>query len=358
MTRTASKWRERELFQTLGSFSRAHLLRIGIQLDLFVALRQPKTAKQLAQNSQFAPDLLQAWLRAAASHGLIRMVRERDRAYEIDGLAKWLLETPNSAPLIALLEEAIEGHGPTFERMPDLIAGAARPEFHSPAESRRAAEVSRLVERQALAALGRIPGVRDARRLLDVGCGYGGYLVGILRRYRDAHGIGIEHDAEVAEVALQNLRAADLLRRSEVRVGDFMSLNLDIGSHDLILLNNNLHYFAPGIRRALFERIFSRLIPGGLLAIQTAVISDRAAARWMGLSANAAAFDLYLRAHDNLYGLPDLRELHSSLLEVGFESIAEVAFLPGGSARYVWARKPRTPVAASLAEERDATKGS
>ncbi len=349
MMRTPSRWRERELFQTLSSFSRAHLLRIGIRLDLFAVLRQPKTAKQLAQNSQFAPDLLQAWLRAAASHGLVRMVRERDRAYQIDGLAKWLLETPDSASLIALLEEAIEGYGPIFERMPNLIAGDSRPDFHSHLESRRAAEVSRLVERQALSALGRIPGVRDARRLLDVGCGYGGYLVGMLRRYRDAHGIGIEQDAEVAEIAVQNLQAADLLRRSEVRVGDFMSLNLDVGSHDLILLNNNLYYFAPGIRRALFERIFSRLVPGGLLAIQTAVVSDRAAARWMGISANTAAFDLYLRAHDNLYGLPDLGELHASLLEVGFESVAEIAFSPGGSARYVWARAPRAPLAESLA---------
>jgi len=357
MTRTPSKWRERELYQTLGSFARAHLLRIGIQLDLFEALRQPKTAQQLAQNSRFAPDLLQAWLRAAASHGLIRMVRERDRAYQIDGLAKWLLETPDSAPLIALLEETIEGYGPIFERMPGLIEGDARPEFHSPAESRRAAEVSRLVERQALAALGRIPGVRDARRLLDIGCGYGGYLIGMLSRYRDAHGIGVEQDEEVAEVALKNLRAADLSRRSEVRVGDFMSLNLDVGFHDLILLNNNLHYFAPGIRRALFQRIFSRLLPGGILAIQTAVISDRAGARLMGLSANTAAFDLYLRAHDNLYGLPDLREIHSSLSEVGFESIAEVAFLPGGCARYVWARAPRTRVAESADGEHDAAKG-
>jgi SAM-dependent methyltransferase len=336
-----SKWREREFFQTLASFSRAHLLRIGIRSDLFAALRQPQTANQLAQDSQLAPDLLQAWLRAADFHGLIRMVRKRDRAYQIAGLAEWLLETPDSGPLVALLDEAVEGYGPTFERMPDLIRGAARPAFHSPAESRRAAEISQLVERQALSALGRIPGVRSARQLLDVGCGYGGYLVGMLRRYRDAHGIGIEQDAEVAEIALGNLQAADLLRRSQVQVGEFMSLELAAGSYDLILLNNNLYYFAPTVRRSLFDRIFSRLVPGGLLAIQTAVISDRAVARLMGLSANTAAFDLYLRAHDNLYGLPDMRELHADLLAVGFESVAETAFLPGGAARYIWARAPR-----------------
>jgi len=349
MSRISSKWREREFFQTLASFSRAHLLCIGIRMDLFAALRQPQTANQLAQDSQLAPDLLQAWLRAAASHGLIRVVRERDRAYQIDGLAKWLLETRGSRPLIALLEEAIEGYGPIFQRIPNLIRGDARPEIRSRAQSRRAAEISQLVEREALAALGRIPGVHGARRLLDVGCGYGGYLVGMLRRYRDAHGVGIEQDAEVAEVAEHNLQAADLSRRSEVRVGEFMSLELAAGSYDLILLNNNLYYFAPNIRRALFDRIFSRLVPGGLLAIQTAVVSDRAVARLMGLSANASAFDMYLRAHDNLYGLPDLRELHASLLAVGFESVAEMAFLPGGAARYVWARAPRAELAESFA---------
>jgi len=340
MNRIPSKWREREFLQTLASFSRAHLLRIGIQLGLLSALRQPKTAKQLAQDARLAPDLLQAWLRAAASHGLIRMVRERDHAYQIDGFAKWLLETPDSGPLVALLEETIEGYGPIFERMPDLIAGAPRPEFRSPVANRRAAEISRLVERQALAALGRIPGVHSARQLLDVGCGFGGYLVGMLRRYRDAHGVGIEQDPEVAEIAARNLQAADLSRRGQVRVGEFMSMELAAGSYDLILLNNNLYYFAPNVRPALFDRILSRLVPGGVLAIQTAVVSDRVAGRLMGLSANTAAFDLYLRAHENLFALPDPRELHADLRAAGFESIAETAFLPGGAARYVWARAP------------------
>jgi hypothetical protein len=64
-------------------------------------------------------------------------------------------------------------------------------------------------------------------------------------------------------------------------------------------------------------------------------------ARFMGFGANVAAFDLYLRAHENLYGLPDRAELGEALLAAGFENVAEVAFLPGGAARYIWARVPR-----------------
>ena len=340
MNRILSQWHNRTFSQTVASFTRVHLLRTGLQLGLFESLRQPKTGHQLVQDSQLAPDLLQAWLRAAEAQGLIRMVRERDCAYQIDGLARWLLETPRSESLIAVLDQLVESYGPLFQRMPELVRGAERPDFGSREAARRAAEVSRLVERRALEALARIPGVRRSKRVLDIGCGYGTYLTGLLLRYRDAHGLGIEQDADVAEIAVRNLEEADLVRRSEVRVGEFMALDLADGSFDLILLNNNLYYFAPNTWSALFARIFSRLVPRGLLAIQVPVVSDRAASRVMGHTANTAAFDLYLRAHNNLYGLPDLAQLHTALRETGFETVAETVFLPGGAARYLWAKAP------------------
>jgi trans-aconitate methyltransferase len=340
MNRLSSQWQNRAFSQTVASFTRVHLLRTGVQLGLFESLRQPKTANQLVQDSQLAPDLLQAWLRAAEAQGLVRMIREQDCAYQVDGLARWLLESPQSKSLIAVLDQMVEDYGPLFERIPDLLRGAARPDFGSREAARRAAEASRLVERQALEALTRIPGVRGAKRVLDIGCGYGTYLTGLLLRHRDAHGLGIEQDADVAEIAVRNLEEADLVRRSEVRVGEFMALDLDAGSFDLILLNNNLYYFAPNTWSALFERIFSRLVPRGLLAIQVPVVSDRAASRILGHTANAAAFDLYLRAHNNLYGFPDLAQLHAALRETGFETVAETVFLPGGAARYLWAKAP------------------
>jgi trans-aconitate methyltransferase len=324
----------------LASFTRVHLLRTGIELGLFELLREPKTGNQLVQDSQLAPDLLQAWLRAAEAQGLLRVTRERDRAYQVDGLARWLLETPRSQSLVAVLDQMVESCGPLFQRMPELLRGAERPDFGTCDDAGRAAEASRLIERWALEALAQIPGVRGAKRVLDIGCGHGTYLTGLLLRYRDAHGLGIEQDAAVAAIAVKNLADADLVRRSEVRVGEFMSFDLDAGSFDLILLNNNLYYFAPNRWRALFERIFSRLVPRGMLAIQVPVVSDRAASRMMGHTANTAAFDLYLRAHDNVYGLPDLAQLHTVLFETGFETTAETAFLPGGAARYLWAKAP------------------
>lgn len=339
MNRLPHQWYERSLRQMLAGFARTHLLRTGIQLELFEALRVPRTANELARDYRLAPDLLQAWLRAAEAHDLIRVVRERKRAYQVCGLGRWLLESAQSESLVALVESAVENHGSAFERMAEMLRGGERPDFAGSTHARRAAQVARLVESQALEALARIPGVGSAKRVLDIGCGCGTYLTGLLLRYRDAYGLGIEQDPDVAVIANRNIQAADLLRRTEIRVGDFMSVEIDAGSFDLILLNNNLYYFPPSTREALFERARSRLADGGVFAIQIPFVSGELAARVSGLTATTAAFDLFLRSHNNLYGLPDLAEVHASLAAVGFHTVGEAAFLPGGAARYVWGKK-------------------
>ncbi|MFP8880120.1 MAG: class I SAM-dependent methyltransferase [Myxococcota bacterium] len=333
------QWYERSLRQMLAGFARTHLLRAGIGLELFEALRVPRTANQLARDYRLAPDLLQAWLRAAEAHGLICVVRGRERTYQVCGLARWLLESAQSESLTSLVDSAIESHGPVFERMPGMLRGGERPDFGGSAQAQRAAQAARLVEPQALEALARIPGARAAKRVLDIGCGYGTYLTGLLLRYRDAYGLGIERDPAVASIASRNIQDADLVRRAEIRVGDFMSVEIDAGLFDLIMLNNNLYYFAPSTREGLFERVRSRLAEGGVFAIQIPFVSDRLGARISGLTATTAVFDLFLRSHNNLYGLPDLAEVHASLAAVGFSTVGEAAFLHGGAARYVWAKK-------------------
>lgn len=337
MNRLLAHWYERDLRRTLASFARVHLLRSGLELGLFEALREPKNANQLAREARLAPDLLQAWLYAARAQGLIGLARERDEAYQIGGMVRWMLDSPGAEALRALVDHAVVDQGPVFERMKELLHGGERPEFGANDEAQRAAAAARSIELRALEALSRIPGARGAKRVLDIGCGHGAYLIGLLLRYRDVHGVGVERNADVAADAQRRLRDAELERRAEVRVGDFMSLALP-GAFDLILLNNNLYYFAPGEVEPLLARVRDLLGPGGVVAIQVPVVSDHPAAHWTGQRAQTAAFDLFLRAHQNLYGLPDLAELHATLHGLAFGAVGETAFLPGGAARYVWAR--------------------
>ena len=151
----------------LSSLSRVGLLRTGFQLGLFEALREPQSGERLADRLGLAPELVDAWLRAAHSHGLLSRSRGRGGEYRLGGLARWLLEAPESESLLAWLDLAVESYGPSLERLPALMQGAELPEFGSVPEMERAVAGARLFEQRALEALTRIPGARAARRLLE-----------------------------------------------------------------------------------------------------------------------------------------------------------------------------------------------
>jgi 2-polyprenyl-3-methyl-5-hydroxy-6-metoxy-1,4-benzoquinol methylase len=325
----------RALARSLDGFARLHLLRTGVELGLFEALRTPRGEEELADRLGLARDLVSAWLNAARTLGL---VRRSERGFSTGDLARWLLDADQAEALHALLAQAIETYGPRLRELPVLMKGGERPRFGSPEEAMRTAAVSRAVEPRALAALARIPGVREARRVLDVGCGHGTYLAGLLARYRDAHGVGIELDAAVADEARRRLREAEVFRRGEIRVGDVMTLDLSSGTFDLALLNNNVYYFAPDQRGPLLRRVRSVLVPRGVVAIQTPVLEMGLVSRALGVASGTALFDLVLRAHGNLHGLPDPASLHAALRGAGFAETGEVPIVPGGTQRYVWGR--------------------
>jgi SAM-dependent methyltransferase len=331
----------RRLARVLRGATELALLRTGLELGLFEALRAARpgsiVAAELAARLGLAPDLVEAWVNAAHLHGLLEM---DDEGFGPTAFPRWLLDAPESASLRAALDQAALSWLPRLGTLPELMKGAERPAWGTPEEARRTAAVSRLLETRALAALARIPGVRRARRVLDIGCGQGAYLAGFLVRHRDARGIGVELDPAIADEARRTLQEAQVSRRGEIRTGDFLAMPIPSEGFDLALLNQSMHYFAPAARAALFRRLREHLSPRGIVAIQTAVPASDLASRLLGTAAGTATFDLFLRCHRNLYGLPDPGELARALQQAGFAEFGEVAVVPGGSTRFVWGRLP------------------
>jgi SAM-dependent methyltransferase len=325
----------------LGRLGRAAsqlaLLRAGLASGAFAALAEPRNADELAEALGAPRDLCAALLRAAHASGFA--VRRNGR-YRRSALADRLCDPEDGEAARAMLDQAALSYARALDGLPALLRGAPRLRYGGEGEEvGRTARASRLLEPRALAALHRVPGVRIARRILDVGCGEATFLAALLARYRDALGFGVEREPAVAERARRRLAAAQVHRRAEIWVGDVLATDLPAGGFDLALLNQVLHYCTESERDLLFARLFERLAPGGVLAIQTPVLQDDALARWTGMAATSALFDLFLHCHANLTGLPDPTDLQVRLRAAGFAHVGSVSIVPGGALRYVWARR-------------------
>jgi SAM-dependent methyltransferase len=329
-----------ELGRLTRAASQLQLLRAGLEAGLFEALAEPKSAEELADALGLAPDLCAAWLRAADASGF---VERRAGRYVRGALASWLVASADGDAARALLDQAALSYAPVLGGLPALLRGGPRPRWGGDDTAARVARGSRLLERRAFAALQRVPGVRRARRILDVGCGEGTFLAALLAYYRDALGLGVEREPGLAGLARQRLREAEVHRRGEIWSGDVLSDELPAGDWDLGLLNQVLHYWRDEERDVLFARIARRLAPGGVLAIQTLVLQDGALARLAGTAASGALFDLFLRSHENLHGLPDPVDLQVRLRAAGFARVGSVSIVPGGALRYVWAARGPAP---------------
>lgn len=325
----------RRLASILDGLARAPLLVAGLRLGLFEALRVPHPAEEVAERLGLDPELVASWARVLHTHGWLQA---QDGRYRIVPTLTWLLDASEAPALQALLEYAVETLAPRLATLPELMKATERAPLVTPREARRIAAISRLVEPRALRALRLVPGVRRAKRVLDIGCGQGSYLIAFLTRYRDAQGVGVEVDPGVAQQATHMLREALVDRRTQIVVGDFRNVELPVRGFDLVLLNHNLFYFPSAEHPALFARVRDHLGEGGVVAIQTPVLSQGRIAELLGLNSATAVFDLMLRLHGNLYGLPDLPGLHRTLREVGFGEVGEVPVLPAGAIRYLWAR--------------------
>ena len=324
----------------LGRLTRAAsqlaLLRAGLAAGLFAALAEPQSPDELAAQLAAPPELCAAALRAAHASGFV--VR-RGARYQRSKFVEWLTASPDGDAARAMLDQAALSYAPALDALPALLRGAPRPAWGGGESAARVARASRLLEARALAALDRVPGARNARRIIDVGCGEGSLLAALLSHYRDALGVGVEREPAVAERARRRLVAAQVHRRGEIWEADVLGEQFPAGEWDLALLNQVLHYFRDPERDVLFARLQQRLAPNGVLAIQTSVVQDGLFARATGMAATAALFDLFLHSHGNLSGLPDPTDLQVRLRAAGFARVGSVSIVPGGSLRYVWASR-------------------
>lgn len=101
----------------------------------------------------------------------------------------------------------------------------------------------------------------SGKSILDVGCGYGGVLAGLVESFQPAEALGIDRDETMIREG--KARCSEGIR---LVTGDFLAM--DARGFDLILMRDVLEHM-PEAGRAL-EKAASMLNPGGLIFVSFA----------------------------------------------------------------------------------------
>ena len=109
------------------------------------------------------------------------------------------------------------------------------------------ARASRLVEPILAPSLRSLVADRRPRRILNVGCGTGVYLIhAATAGDPQLTGLGVDLDPTVVGLARQRVADAGLAERFDVRQTDIRTVELPAASFDLVLLSQNIYYFRRG----------------------------------------------------------------------------------------------------------------
>jgi SAM-dependent methyltransferase len=299
-------------------FVRLHFLAVAIEIGLLEELgRGPATTNQLGARLAIGDQaLFGAFLRLGAALGELRC---RAGCWSLRGWRSKALAVPQADTMRAMVQEAIRYDAAVYAGLDQHLHGAP-PGDYLQATGAVIARASRLVEPTLAPLLRSLVAERGPRRVLDVGCGTGVYLIhATAAGGPQLAGLGVDLDATVVDLARQRLAEAGLAGRFQVHHADIRTLQLPTASFDLVLLLQNIYYFAEDQRPDLLRRLHGLLAPGGALLL---------ASLFAGRSLAAAHYDLLFRATKGCGPLPRRQELDRQLHHAGFTTIQWMQLIP------------------------------
>ena len=299
-------------------FVRLHFLAVAIEIGLLEELgRGPATTNQLSVRLAIGDRaLLDAFLHLGAVLGELGC---RAGRWSLRGRRSKALAATQADTMRAMVQEAIRYDAAVYAGLEQHLRGAP-PGAYLQGTGAVIARASRLVEPVLAPLLRSLVAERHPRRVLDVGCGTGVYLVhAAAAGGPQLSGLGVDLDAAVVELARRRLAEAGLAERFQVRHADIRTLQLEAAGFDLVLLLQNIYYFAEDQRPELLRRLHGLLAPGGMLLLVSL---------FAGRSLAAAHYDLLFRATEGCGPLPNRQQLDRQLRDAGFATTRWMQLIP------------------------------
>jgi len=271
-----------DIGEMIRGFMPSRAILTALELDLFTAIGDGSTATQIAGKIQCAVRATEMLLNALVS---LKLLQKSGDTYTNSPLAaRFFVEgTPDSARMAQLhianiwkswstLTEAVKAGTSVAPR---TVNGSVKP-FIAAMDHNARGRARALV--QAVE-------VNGAKRMLDLGGGSGAYSIAFAKA---APGLQAEivDLAEVLPIAQEHIRKAGMADRITTRAGDMLTVPLDAGKYDLVLLSAICHMFSPEENRQLIGRAYQALAPHGRLVISDFILEpDKTAPRFGALFA-------------------------------------------------------------------------
>ena len=249
--------------EMIRGFMPSRAVLTALELDLFTEVGKGGTAQEIAGRIQAAVRATEMLLNALVS---LKLLEKRDGVYfNTPVSARFLAEgTPDSARAAQLhianlwkrwssLTEAVKAGTSVVQRSENGWAKTFIAAMDHTARG-RARAVAQAAE------------LNGAKRLLDLGGGSGAYSIAFAKA---APGLQAEivDLAEVLPLTQEYIRKAGMADRISTREGDMMTVPLESGSYDLVLLSAICHMYSPEENQQLSQRAYAALAPKGRLVV-------------------------------------------------------------------------------------------
>ncbi len=330
-------WRARNWMRRNRGFLPSWHAYVGFKLGLFEQFKDGATVAEVVSRSGYDASLLDSWLDVGLNIGHLK--RLASGAVRSNAAMCRDFSRQSESAIGELLVEMMELHIPSLLAYPHLMNGGARRTFDGQQFATTVASTSAMIEEAAFPVLQKWMKRWQSHAVLDIGCGYAGYLLRLARQNRSLILYGIEKERELLEKAKQAIASerADSIHLLE---GDFLGAGVRaLGDHqqrfDLVMMNNILYYFAPEHRATLMQRAVEFLQPGGTMAMISPIRTEQA-----GTSGPfSAAFNSFMRAHENLFDLPSIAEMKALGQQSGLELTTSQVIIREGNWYFCGFRK-------------------
>ncbi len=238
------------------------------ELKLFDQIKQPATAKQIAETLNLHREATERLLNSLVA---MEIITKKNQTYHLPESAHDYLTSGGSRSLQQWIQLAAEfypvwGQLSPFIKSGVLIKSVMEMLGSDPHKMKTFTNAMHDKARKATWLIAREIPIGEAKTMLDVGGGPGTYALEWCKLHRHLKATVFDI-ASVLSVAKNYIEAYGLQGQVDTRPGDFHTDDLGDSRYDLVLMANILHMYDAEMGRALVSKAAKAVKPGGRIIV-------------------------------------------------------------------------------------------